>query len=149
MSEASERRERGAGSKPPRVKTIRLVGPAAAHARGRVAAPLGATFLPEADACAVVLGPSDVADVASIARALPDPEALAAGLLVVVLPNVIDPPAFVNRLLAALGRRRSVSRALRASALVARGYVRVAAGVDETRTDLVWGYVTGPCSDPP
>lgn len=149
MSEASGRRERGAGTKPPRTKTLRLVGPAAAHARGRITAPFGATFLPEAEACAVVLGPADVADVAAVARVLPDPDTLAPGVLVVVLPNVIDPPSLGNRLLAVLGRGRTATRALRASALVARGYVRVAAGTDsETRTDLVWGYVTGPCSDP-
>jgi hypothetical protein len=58
-----------------------------------------------------------------------------------VLPQIVDPPSLATRLLAALGRGRTVSRALRASALVAQGYVRVAAGVDkETRADLVWGY---------
>lgn len=141
MSSASPARAHGAGSTPPRTKALRLVGPAAEHARGRVSAPLGATFLPEADARAVALGPADVADVAALARALPDPEGLASGVLVVVLPDVIDPPSLGNRLRAALGRGRTVSRALRASAMVARGYVRVAAGVDgETRHDLVWGY---------
>ena len=129
------------GQKPPRVKTLRLVGPAAAHARGRVVAPLGATFLPEAEARAVALGPADVVDVAAVARALPDPETLGADVLVVVLPGVIEPPSIGSRLLAVLGRGRVVSRAFRASALVSRGYVRVAAGIDgTTRTDLVWGF---------
>lgn len=129
------------GPKPPRVKTLRLVGPAAAHARGRFVAPLGATFLPDAEARAVALGPADVVDVAAVARALPDPDALGADVLVVVLPGVIEPPSIGNRLLAVLGRGRVVSRAFRASALVSRGYVRVAAGVDgATRTDLVWGF---------
>ena len=99
------------GSKPPATKTLRLVGPA------------------------------DVVDVASLARVLPDPDTLPSGVLVVVLPHVVDPPSLANRFLAALGRGRTVSRALRASAMVARGYVRVAAGIDrETRSDLVWGY---------
>ena len=147
MSTASPPRAQGAGSKPPPTKALRLVGPAADHARGRVSPPLGATFLPEADAQAVVLGPADVADVASLARALPDPEGLAPVVLVVVLPNVIDPPSLGNRLRAALGRGRTVSRALRASAMVSRGYVRVGAGVDgETRIDLVWGYSRSPQS---
>jgi hypothetical protein len=145
VSTASIAREHGPGSKPPKAKALRLIGPAADHARGRIEAPLGATFLPEADGCAVVLGPADVANVASLARALPDPDALLPGALVVVLPIVVDPPSLGNRLLAALGRGRSVSRALRASAMVSRGYVRVAAGLDgETRSDLVWGYTASP-----
>jgi hypothetical protein len=140
VSSASISREQG-GSKPPRTKALRLVGPAAEQARGRVAAPLGATFLPEADARAVALGPADVVDVAAVARALPDPDALTPGALVVLLPNVVDPPSLGNRLLAALGRGRTISRALRASAMVARGYVGVRAGIDDdTGSDLVWGY---------
>jgi hypothetical protein len=139
----SSTREHGPGAKPPPTKALRLIGPAAEHARGRLTAPLGATFVAEADACAVVLGPADVADVVSLARALPDPDALTPGVLVVVLPNVVDPPSLGNRLLAALGRGRSVSRVLRATAMVSRGYVRVAAGVDETtRSNLVWGYAS-------
>ena len=135
------------GPKPPRVKTLRLVGPAAPHARGRFIAPLGATFLPEAEARAVALGPADVRDVAAVARALPDPESLGPDVLVVVLPSVIEPPSIGNRLRAVLGRGRVVSRALRASALVSRGYVRVAAGIDgETRTDLVWGFSPDRCA---
>lgn len=99
----------------------------------------------DADAYAVALGPADAADVAALARALPDPDALSPGTLVVILPDVFDPPSFGRRVLAALGRGRTVSRALRASALVTRGYVRVAAGVDrETHADLVWGYAASP-----
>ncbi len=131
--------KRRVDSAPPAVATLKLVGPAAAHAR--VTAPLGATFLPDAEAQAVVLGSADVTDVATIARILPDPEALPPGVLVVVLPNVVDPPSLGGRLREAFGRGRTVSRALRASAMVARGYVRVAAGTDRgTRSDLVWGY---------
>lgn len=141
MSAASTPPGRGAGSEPPRIKTLCLVGPAAEHARGRLKAPLGAIFLSEADALAVVLGTADARDVSSVARSLPDPDALAPGVLVVVLPNAVDPPSLATRLLAVLRRGPTVSRALRASAMVSRGYVRVAAGIDaDTRTDLVWGY---------
>ena len=139
MSATSDSLEHG--KKPPRVKTLRLVGPAATHARGRLQAPLGATFLPDAEARAVALGPADVTDVAAVARALPDPTALGSNVLVVVLPGVVQAPSIGGRLLAALGRERVISRALRASALVSRGYVHVAAGIDgETRADLVWGF---------
>ena len=50
-------------------------------------------------------------------------------------------PSLGSRLLAALGRGRTIPRVFRATALVARGYVRVGAGIDpESRSDLVWGY---------
>lgn len=141
MSAASLGGDRISGATPPRASSLRLVGPAAQHARDRVAPPLGATFAVDAPAYAVALGPADAVDVASVARALPDPEELEPGTLLVVLGAVVDPPSIASRLLAALGRGRTVPRALRSSALVARGYVRVAAGVDrETRSDLVWGY---------
>ena len=136
---ASLAREHVAAARPPRASALRLGGPGAAYAR--IPPPLGAVFTDDADAHAVALVQADVADVASLARALPDPDGLPPGVLVVVLPNVVDPPSLGSRLLAALGRGRTVSRALRASAMVARGYVRVAAGVDaDTRLDLVWGY---------
>ncbi len=134
--------------KMPRALDLRLVGPGAKHARTRIPPPLGATFTADAEAHAVVLGPADVADVAALAHALPDPDALPAGVLVVVLPNVVDPPSLGSWLLAVLGRGPTVSRALRSSAMVARGYVRVAAGIDrETRSDLVWGFTTSESMD--
>ena len=134
-------REGTAGAPPPRVAALRLVGPAAEHVRDRIVPPLGAKFAADAEAYAVALGPADANDVARIARALPDPAELPAGTLLVVLAAVIDPPSLASRFLAAIGRRPVVSRALRSTALVARGYVGVAAGVDrETRSDLVWGY---------
>jgi hypothetical protein len=44
-------------------------------------------------------------------------------------------------LLSAIGRGRTVGRAERCSALLARGYVRIGAGVDpKTRNDLAWGH---------
>lgn len=141
MSATSLTREHRPGTTPPRASSLRLVGPAAAHARDRYPAPLGATFSGDAPAYAVALGPAESNDAAAIARALPDPDELPAGTLLLVLPHVVDAPSLAGRLLAALGRGRTISRALRSTALVARGYVRVAAGVDrETRSDLVWGY---------
>lgn len=142
MSSASSlSREHGPGASPPKVGALRLVGPGADHARGRVAAPCGAVFDAAAAAQAVALGPADIVDVTTLASALPDPDELPAGTLLVVLGTVVDPPSLASRVLAALGRGRTVPRATRATALVARGYVRVAAGVDrESRSDLVWGY---------
>jgi hypothetical protein len=129
------------GAKPPRVSALRLVGPAAEHAAGRIAAPLGATFTADAPDYALVLGAADAASASTVARALLDPDELPAGTLLVVLPRVMDPPSLASRLLAALGRGKTVPRALRSTALVARGYVRVEAGIDrKTQSDLVWGY---------
>jgi hypothetical protein len=123
------------------VSQLRLVGPAAGSARGRIVAPFGAAFEAGAAAYAIVLGPADALDVATVAHALPDPGELPDGTLLIVLPHVVDPPSLASRFLAALGRGRTVSRAMRSTALVARGYVRVAAGVDrDSRSDLVWGY---------
>ena len=135
-----------AGASPPRVNSLRLVGPAVAgaggeSARGRVTVPLGAKLAVDAPVYAVALGPGDVTDVATVARALPDPDGLPPGTLLLILPGVVGAPSLTGRFLAAMGRGPTASRALRATALVARGYVRVAAGVDrETRSDLVWGY---------
>jgi hypothetical protein len=141
VSAASPFPPRGAGTPPPRAKDIRLVGPAAEHARGRVAAPGGATFAREGAAYAVALGAAEETDLASVARALPDPDELPPGTLVFVLPGVAVPASFAGRVLAMLGRAPTVTRELRATALVARGYVRVAAGLDgASRSDLVWGY---------
>jgi hypothetical protein len=143
-----------AGASPPRVNSLRLVGPGVAGsgsesaARARITLPLGAKLAADALAYAVALGPGDVTDVATVTRALPDPDSLPPGTLLLVLPAVVGAPSLTGRLLAAMGRGPTASRALRATALVARGYVRVAAGVDrETRSDLVWGYAppTGPC----
>ena len=142
------------GLAPPRASRLRLVGAAVSgkDARSRITLPLGAKLVDDADdadALAVALGPADIGDAASVARALPDPDELPAGTLLLVLPHVASTPSLAGRFLAAMGRGPTASRAVRATALVARGYVRVAAGVDrETRSDLVWGYaptVTEPC----
>ena len=123
----------------PVVRAIRFEGPAAKDAR--LSAPLGATILYDADAIAIVLGPADASSPAAIARILPEPSTLEPGTLVVVLPNVIEPPSLTSRLRSAFGRGPVAPRAVRASALVSRGYINVAAGLDPaSRSDLVWGY---------
>lgn len=125
----------------PNASSLRLVGRAAGHAKGRITPPLGARFAADAPAWAVALGPDDAVDLDSVAKAVPDADELPPGTLLVVLPAIAFAPSLGSRFLAALGRSRSVPRALRATALVARGYVRVAAGVDRaSRSDLVWGY---------
>lgn len=105
---------------------------------------------PEARAKAktVALGPTEIEDVGVAARALPDPSELDGGTLVLVTSELRGPRSITKSVLAALGRTRTASRAIRCSALVARGYVRVGAGTDpDTRADVAWGYVpvTGPC----
>jgi len=149
------------GPTPPRVSRLRLGGPAAEHARARrLRAPLGAVYesaethdarggrdardSPDAGepaAHAVALGPESAGDVAAIIRALPPVSEVGAGSLVVVLGSVVEPPTLANRVLGALGRGRTLPRALRCSALVARGYVDVGAGTcPVTGADLAWGY---------
>ena len=141
MSSASLSLEHAPSATLPRVGALRLVGPGAESAVGRVTPPLKSAFDATAPSYAVALSPADIRDVTTVARALPDPDELPDGTLVIILPHVLDAPSLASRFLAALGRGRTVSRALRSTALVARGYVRVAAGVDrESRSDLVWGY---------
>lgn len=131
----------------PHARAFRLVGPAATHAAGRVSLP--APVADDADAYAVVLGPHDGSDADAVARALPDPESLPEGTLVVVLPEIVAPPSLASRLLAAVGRGEHSPRAARCTALVARGYVRVGAAAPDARAkarqELAWGFATGPC----
>lgn len=95
----------------------------------------------------VALAAYEIADVGVAARALPDPKELDEGTLVVVTEEARAEKSLVRSVLGALGRKQSVPRAIRCSALLARGYVRVGAGIDpDTRADLAWGYsTTEPC----
>ncbi len=126
---------------------FRLAGPAAPYARSRV--PFDVRD--DADAVAVVLGPDDAKDAASVARAIPDADELAEGTMVVVLPVVVDGASLARRVLAALGRGKTIPRVDRCSALLARGYVRIGACVDAgTKLDLAFGFAppratTEPC----
>jgi len=42
--------------------------------------------------------------------------------------------------IASMGARPQVHRAMRCTGLLARGYVRIAAGADEHGSDWTWGY---------
>lgn len=97
----------------------------------------------------VMLGEAEATSVAAVIAALPDPASLAPGTLLVVPAELLaarsDGPLALGRSLArsvlsALGRAKTVTRARRCSALVARGYVGVGAAEDERRADLAWGY---------
>jgi hypothetical protein len=118
-------------SRPSGARSVRIAGrlpPAGDRAAARVV-PLPAE--------------GDLGSVAAVARALPDPAELAPGTLVLV-PSARGGRggrSLARSVLTALGLRSPVARALRCSALVARGYVDVGAGEDEAREDLAWGYV--------
>jgi hypothetical protein len=89
----------------------------------------------------VTLDP-DVASVDAVMTKLPDPDELEGGTLVLLPADAGGRRSLARTVLAAFGRTRTIPRALRCSALVARGYVDVGAGVDpDTRSDLAWGYV--------
>jgi hypothetical protein len=119
--------------------------------RHRPHVPLPSSKL-RSEAKVIALAPNEIADIASAARALPDPAELAEGTLVLVGATVREPKSIAKSVLAALGRAKTIPRWVRCSALVARGYVRVGASIDpDTKEDLVWGYApptTGPCSSP-
>jgi hypothetical protein len=109
--------------------------------------------LPSAEARAtgktVTLGEGDAARVESIMAALPDPTSLGAGTVVIVPGDIASPSRSLARsVLAVFGRAKTVSRAHRCSALVARGYVDVGAGEDESRADLAWGYAPRTSASP-
>jgi hypothetical protein len=79
-----------------------------------------------------------------IAAELPSQSSLPAGTLVVVLGDASPSGGFVKRLLKR--DREPVSRAARATALLARGFTEIGAAHDEASGhDLVWGF-TSPCS---
>lgn len=105
----------------------------------KIAAPKAVKVAAGCDVYGVPVEPTAAVDVAAVARDLPDADDAPPGAVVVMLPGGTT-PSLTTRLLAALGRGKTVPRALRSTALVARGYVRVAAAVDETLGDLVWGH---------
>lgn len=73
-------------------------------------------------------------------KALPNPAELAPGTLVIVQGEIASPPSLARSVLSVFRRPKTVRRALRSSALVARGYVRVGAASDG-EVDIAWGYV--------
>jgi hypothetical protein len=97
-----------------------------------------------ATARTIALAPADAQDLASAAAALPDPDELPPGTLVLLPAELREEPSIARSVLAVFGRTRTATRVLRCSALVARGYMDVGAGTDPvTRADLVWGYAGG------
>jgi hypothetical protein len=83
-------------------------------------------------------------DASAIASSLPDPASLPAGALVIVAGDSLARRGFFAKLLAG-GAADGMTRHARATALLARGYTRIGAGVDAASgLDLVWGYVAGP-----
>lgn len=95
-------------------------------------------WAPEADAVALLLDASGLSPctLAAVARQVPLAGTLASGTPLFVL-GVAAADGALWRL---FGRGVQVSRAARCSALVARGYVEVGAGLDEaTGSDLAWG----------
>lgn len=87
---------------------------------------------------------SALGSIAAAADALPDPNTLADGTLVLVEGAVDEPPSLARSVLSVFGRTKTAPRALRCSALVARGYADVGAAIDpETKSDLAWGYARG------
>jgi hypothetical protein len=125
----------------PRPRSIRLSPPA--NGARAPAPPFGLRAWTEdasAQAVAVQLDLPGDYDIADVARQVPDPDGFGARTLVVVLGEAAGGG---SRLLSRLfgGRRPRVERAVRASALLARGYVDLGGGVDDgSGQDLAWGY---------
>lgn len=125
----------------PAPSAMRLLGPAAKAPRPPFG--LGA-WTETAEALAVVLDVHDLpasatAQVGAVARQLPRASELAPGTLVVVLGDSM--PA--GGLFARLRRPAHVARALRCTALLARGFVDVGGGVDpKSGQDLAWATAT-------
>ena len=80
-----------------------------------------------------------VIEVGEVAAQLPDPSTLHPGKRVFILEDAARRrrrwPLWPRR------RRVVVSRAVRCTAFVVRGYVRIAAATDDSGRDLVWAHV--------
>lgn len=120
----------------PAPPALRLVSRAKLHASPP--APFGLRqWSDDAAAIAIMLDPTLGGSYAC--DQTPDGATLAPSTLVVILAN--GPPA--SSLLARIFRpaSRSIPRVVRATALLARGFVGIGAGVDPASgMDLVWGY---------
>lgn len=110
---------------PPRLK---YVGPGPVPRTS----PFGLELTTDAQDLAIQLSASELD---AIAAQLPAPETLPRGALVVLMPT-----AAASGLRALFTANRPASRAARAGALLARGFVTLGACVDpHTKMDLVWG----------
>jgi hypothetical protein len=93
-----------------------------------------------APALIVPLAPTE--SVAEVAAQLPDPASVAEATLVVAVAGTPAQRGLLGRIFT---REAPISRQARATALLARGYVRIGAAVDDgTGLDLVWGYAPVP-----
>lgn len=98
---------------------------------------------PREGARIVTLSAAQAASLAAARDALPDPDSLSEGQLVVVAAELAGEKSLASSVLSALGRKKTAPRVMRCSALVARGYVDVGAGFDPaTKDDLAWGYAS-------
>ena len=79
---------------------------------------------------------SGLGEVATVSRQIPPATTLPRGTRVVVLAGGAARKRFFARL---LGKGPRASRAVRGSALLARGYTRLGAGAAD-EDDAVWGY---------
>ena len=127
---------------PPRPTALRLIG-RASPSRWPVP-PMGlGTWDASAQAVAILLDATsiDVDDPAQVAGQIPAAAELPPATPIFVL-GVAAGRRAVLRL---LERRVPVTRAARCTALLARGYVDIGAGLDEaSRADLAWGF-SSPC----
>jgi hypothetical protein len=125
---------------PPALPALRLV--TTAQGARPPKPPLGLRAFTEApDAALAVLldledGPPARAQVDLVAAQLPAPEDLPEGRVVLVLGERAAGASLLGRL---LRRDVGIPRAVRSTALLARGYVELGAGTDATGRELVWG----------
>jgi hypothetical protein len=123
--------------KPPRPDALRLV--TRDEGAKPPKPPLGLrTWTPSANAVALLLDAqtADLRSVPSVAAQVPLASELAGGTLVVLLPTASQRRSLLRWFAAAV----AIPRAVRCSALLARGYVDIGAGTDQaTGADLAWG----------
>jgi hypothetical protein len=83
---------------------------------------------------------ADAGSLPGVMAALPDPDELDPGTLVVIPAELAGGKTLGRSLLAVFGRAKTVARTRRCTALVARGYVDVGAA-DGPDGDFAWGRV--------
>jgi hypothetical protein len=124
-----------ADTRPPKPDAVRLYR---SSARTPPRIPFGLGTWSDDDAAAIVVALESTDDHAAIADRLPDPATLADGTLVVVLGDAYARRGLLAKLLPS---DAPITRHARATALLARGYTRIAAGSDDAGGfDVVWGY---------
>lgn len=122
-------------AKAPRPSAVRMVTVSTVVAP-RIPFGLKAWSEEEAAALVVPLEASD--DIGALAAQLPDPGSITPGALVVTLAGAPASRGVLGRLFT---RPTPIARHARATALLTRGYVSIAAAIDDASDlDLVWGY---------